>query len=153
MACNLFSVRAAATKGNTVKIGNTRCWIHDRNRKLLGMGSLVDKLYYLDYKTITREDVATASGSRVGNKADLWHQQLGHLNEYQLKKIVSQKLVKGVEIPKSMGYHSVRSVWKERCLANLSSQWEKLVFSTRRLQCVHSDVCGPMPTNSIGRRR
>ena len=27
------------------------------------------------------------------------------------------------------------------------------VYSVRKLQCVHSDVCGPMPTESIGRRR
>ena len=35
LACKLFSVRAAAAKGNTVKFGNTSCWIHDRNGKLL----------------------------------------------------------------------------------------------------------------------
>ena len=63
LACKLFSVRAAADKGNTVKFGNTSCWIHDRNGKLLGMGSLANKLYYLDCKTITQEHAATASGS------------------------------------------------------------------------------------------
>ena len=103
LACNLFSVRAAATKGNSVKFGNSKCWIRDRNGKLLGMGSLVQKLYYLDCKTITWEHVTVASGSRIGNKADLWHQCLGHLNEHQLKEMVSQDLVSGVEIPKSTG--------------------------------------------------
>ena len=47
LACNLFSVRAAAAKGNTVKFENTSCWIHDRNEKLLGMGSLADNLYWI----------------------------------------------------------------------------------------------------------
>ena len=55
LACNFFSVRAAASKGNTVKFRDTSCWIRDRNGKLLGMGSLADKLYYLDYETITQE--------------------------------------------------------------------------------------------------
>ena len=27
------------------------------------------------------------------------------------------------------------------------------IRSTRKLQCVHSDVCGPMPTESLGRKR
>ena len=63
LACNLFSVRAAAANRNTVKFGNTRCWIRDRNGKLLGMGSLADKLYYLDCKIITQEHVAVASVS------------------------------------------------------------------------------------------
>ena len=91
-------MRAATTKGKTVKFRNTRCWIRDR---LLGMESLVDKLYHLDCSDITQEHVAVASGSWIGNKADLWHQRLGHLNEHQLKEMVSQNLAKGVEMPKS----------------------------------------------------
>ena len=45
LTCNLFSVRAAAGKGNIVKFGRSRCWIRDEAGKLYGMGSLVDKLY------------------------------------------------------------------------------------------------------------
>ena len=48
LACNLFSVRAAATKGNTVKFGETKCWIRSKCGTLMGMGTLVNKLYYLD---------------------------------------------------------------------------------------------------------
>ena len=83
------SLRVAATKGNTVEFGNTKCWIYDRDGKLLGMGSLVKKLYYLDCRTITQEQVAVASGFQIGNEADLWHRRLGHLNECQLKEMVS----------------------------------------------------------------
>ncbi len=50
LACNLFSVRAAVTKGNTVK-----CWIRDGEGKVRGMGSLVDKLYRLDSQPLTLE--------------------------------------------------------------------------------------------------
>ena len=38
LACNLFSVRAAAKKGNTVKFDNLNCWITGPNGKLKGMG-------------------------------------------------------------------------------------------------------------------
>ena len=55
LACNLFSVRAAASKGNTVKIGHLKCWIRDRNEKLRGMGSLVDKMYQLDCEPVLME--------------------------------------------------------------------------------------------------
>ena len=41
LACNLFSVRAAAAKGNTVKFGIGKCWIRDGDGKLKGMGTLV----------------------------------------------------------------------------------------------------------------
>ena len=93
-----------------------------------------------------------ASGSRVGNKADLWHQRLGHINEHQLKEMVRRELVKGVEIPKSMGIS-----FCEKCVeGKMSRKTFKSVGEihwTRRLQRVHSDVCGPMPTGSIGGRR
>ena len=150
LACNLFSVRAAAR--NSMKFGNSKCWIRDRNGKLLGMGSLVQKLYYLDCKTITWEHVTVVSGSRIGNKADLWHQRPGHLNEHQLKEMVNQDLVKGVEIPKSTGIS-----FCEKCVEGkmfrrpFKSVGE--IRSTRKLQCVHSDVCGPMPVDSIGGKR
>ena len=44
LAYSLFSVRAAAKRGNTVKFGRSRCWIRGPNGSLDGMGSLVGKL-------------------------------------------------------------------------------------------------------------
>eukprot|EP00731_Ephydatia_muelleri_P034359 Em0056g18a len=100
LACNLFSVRAAAAKGNTVKFDDSGCCIWDRRGNLLGTGSLVEKLYYLDCETtISQEKVSIASGFPVNNKINLWHQRLGHLNEHQLKEMASQDLVKGLRIP------------------------------------------------------
>ena len=55
LACNLFSVRAAASKGNVVKFGPTKCWIRRRDGKLLGMGSVTDKLYQLDCEPAVSE--------------------------------------------------------------------------------------------------
>jgi len=58
LPCNLFSVKAAATKGNAVKSGNNSCWIRDGNGRLLGIGALVDKLYYLDCSATIPEHAA-----------------------------------------------------------------------------------------------
>ena len=44
LSCNLFSVRAAAKRGNTVKFGQSRCWIRGPKGTLQGMGSLAGKL-------------------------------------------------------------------------------------------------------------
>ena len=152
LTCNLFSVRATVTMGNTVKFENDSCWIYDRNGLLLGTGSLFGKLYYLKYESITQEYVSVATRSVVKNKADLWHQRLGHLNENQLREMASQDFVKGVKIPKS-----ARISFCEKCVeGKMSTQPYKTVgeiHSVRRLQCVHSDVCGPMPTRSIGGSR
>ena len=87
LACNLFSVRAAAAKGNQVKFGCSQCWILDPNGRLCGIGSMISKLYRLNCELAStehdiREHAALASGN---NDMDLWHQRLGHLREQQLK--------------------------------------------------------------------
>ena len=47
LACNLFSVRAAAKRGNTVKFDQSLCWIRGPRGTLKGMGSLGGQLYHL----------------------------------------------------------------------------------------------------------
>eukprot|EP00731_Ephydatia_muelleri_P018948 Em0011g988a len=153
LACNLFSVRAAAAKGNTVKFDDSGCCIWDRRGNLLGTGSLVEKLYYLDCETtISQEKVSIASGFPVNNKINLWHQRLGHLNEHQLKEMASQDQVKGLRIP-----CNTRMSFCEKCvegkMARKPFQSVGEIRTTRKLQLVHSDVCGPMPTESIGGSR
>jgi len=152
LTCNLFSVRATVMKGNTVKFENGSCWIYDRNGILLGTGLLVDKLYYLQCTSVTQECSTVAIGSEVNNKADLWHQRLGHLNESQLREMASQDLVRGVNIPKS-----TRISFCEKCVeGKMAKKPFKLVGeiqSMSKLQRVHSDVCEPMPTESIGGSR
>ena len=71
LACNLFSVRAAARKVNIIKFGCSRCWIWDRSGTLYGMGSLVDKLYELDCELNPTEYASAACESEI----DLWYQQ------------------------------------------------------------------------------
>ena len=70
----------------------------------MGMGTLVNKLYYLDCSCSSVEAknvLKVASGAKVTNKTDLWHKRLGHLNETQLREMVSQDMVKGIELSKS----------------------------------------------------
>ena len=147
LACNLFSVRAAAAKGNVVKFGRSRCWIRDRTGKLYGMGSLIDKLYQLDCEPAVGERASAACEQR--KDADLWHQRLGHLNGQQLDEIVRKELATGIKFPKT-----TRLSFCEGCV---EGKMHRKPFKSRRdshsirkLQLVHSDVCGPMQAESIG---
>ena len=97
LACNLFSVRAAASKGNIVRFGHSKCWIRDQAGKLRGMGSLVDKLYQLDCEPVISECASTVC--EEGNDLDLWHQRLGHLNGQQLSDIAKKGLATGISLP------------------------------------------------------
>ena len=81
LTCNLFSVRAAAERGNIVKFGQFRCWIRDRKEKLCGMGLLTGKMYHLNCEpAISQEQPSVATASKETNEMDLWRQRLGHVN-------------------------------------------------------------------------
>ena len=148
LSCNLFSVRAAASKGNFVKFGRSRCWIRDGKGRLCGMGTLEDKLYKLDCEAVQPE-TASAATADEGNDIDTWHFRLGHASEQCVKNTANEELATGINLPK----HTKLS-FCEGCVAG---KLKRAPFkpvgeirSKRKLQLVHSDVCGPMPTDSIG---
>ena len=144
LTCNLFSVRAAVAKGNAVEFGPNKCCIWDENGKLRGKGSLADKLYQLDCQV-----VSSGYASVAQSRSDLWHQRLGHVHESRLKKCVQNECVQGfdIEIITELSFC-------EGCLAGKMCRKPfptvGRIWSTRKLQLVHSDVCGPMQTQSIG---
>jgi len=99
LKCNLFSVKAAATKGNVVKFGEANCWIFGKNGTLYGMETVTDKLYYLDCFNTARDHAAVASQPQ-SSSIDLWHQRLGHVNGAQLKEMTTHDMVKGMRVAK-----------------------------------------------------
>ena len=83
---------------------------------------------------------------------DPWHQRFGHLNGQQLERIAQKNLVTGVKIP--------QQVTLSFCEGCVEGKMHRAPFkpvgeirSTRRLQLVHSHVCGPMQTESLGGRK
>ena len=102
LACSLFSVRAAAAKGNSIKFGNSKCWIRNSSGALCRTGLLVDKMYQLHCTPMkTSEHVHTSTTMEPNKKIDLWHRRLEHLNEQQLKNIIQKELVTGAKFPRS----------------------------------------------------
>ena len=66
--------------------------------------------------------------------------------------MATHDMVKGVKIPKD-GVFSFCKECVEGKMARKPFMSVGEVHSVRKLQCVHSDVRRPMPTESIGRRR
>jgi len=129
-----------------VQFGKTRCWIRSGPRgKLLGMGSLVDKLYQLYCRSLSQEQATVASEEL--EELNKWHQRLGHINEHQLKQMVSSELATGVKFQTS-----AKLSYCEACVKGKSHRKPfkpvGVIRSSRMLELVHSDLCGPMQTES-----
>ena len=151
LACNLFSVRAAAKRGNTVKFGQSRCWIRRRNGSLDGVGTLVGKLYHLECEPLVPEESAATVSENVPD-IDLWHQRLGHLNGKQLNALVGKGLVSGVKVPSisklSFCEGCVEGKMQRKPFKSVAHQQSK-----EKLELIHSDVCGPLQVESVGGSR
>ena len=137
MKVNLFSVRSAAMKNVISQFGHTRCWLKNKRGKVRATGTMIDKLYYLD----TVNNVHHASIA-----CDLWHQRLGHASADAIKS--ANSLVVGADLSK---------VSVDVCEPCIKGKMSKKPFSKhadikscRPLELVHTDVCGPMKTKSIG---
>lgn len=140
---NLFSVGAAVRRGNMVQLKKSRCYIRSKDGDLRGMGTQrSDGLYQLDVEGSSL-NCHCASSALV--TASVWHQRLGHTTK--LKEL--KNLVNGVNFPAEK-----EVLFCEACVeGKLSRKPHKQVVeisSKCKLELVHSDVCGPMQTESIG---
>ena len=151
LTCNLFSVRATAKMGNSVKFGQSRCWIRGPKGALEGMGSLAGKLYHLKCEVITGKEKASMVSEDLP-EVDLWHQRLGHLNRQQLNTLVDRDLASGIKLSTtsklSFCEGCVEGKMQRKPFKPLTHQQSK-----KKLELVHSDVCGPLQAESIGGSR
>ena len=84
----------------------------------------------------------------------LWHERFGHLNSGDLKLLNDQHLVNGMKIS------SVDEPCEEVCHGCALGKSKRLPFpkksmhkTTKLLQLIHSDVCGPVHVPSFGGSR
>lgn len=82
---------------------------------------------------------------------DVWHRRLGHLNEWDLKNLLKYNAAYGLKF-------NGRDRLKE-CKTCIKGKLSSLKFpkTSRRdskpLDIIHSDLCGPMQTTSLGGNR
>ena len=151
LAANLFSARAAAMKEKVVQFGHTLCCIKDSQGKVVARGRLVGNMYRLDCR-VERQEKQVSVAERSSDKLNLWHQRMAHLNAGQMKTMVSREMVTGTDMP--------RTGKLDFCEACAEGKSHRAPFkpvgevqSKKRLQLVHSDVAGPMKTESFGDAR
>ena len=142
---NLFSVQSAAKKNHVIQFGHSRCWLKTKLGKLSATGTVINNLYYLD--TISDNHYAT-----VARDCDVWHKRLGHASSEILRRAHVDGLMLGADLSR---------VYVDFCEPCVKGKMPRKPFlsnasgikTTRPLELVHSDLCGPMTTKSIGGSR
>lgn len=144
LSTNLLSVSQIVKNGHTVRFDNTTCKIFN-GKQLVATADLVDNMYKLN---ISVKNFALASSS-VKQDSNLWHRRLGHLNFSDLNKL-QNGLVSGVEFSNKDDETCVPCIKGKQCRLPFKNVGSR---AAKTLELIHSDLCGPMETVSIGGAR
>ena len=114
------------------------------NDKTMNIGHLTNSnLYVIN----TEPDFANVASSKAS--LEVWHCRFGHINYEYVNELSQKKMVVGMNCSKEDT--------SQQCEACAKAKMHKMPVpkasrnrSSRPLQLVHSDVCGPINMNSIG---
>ena len=144
---NLLSVAQLCDQGdNTVSFTTRDVKVLSPEERLLLKGKRVGSSYLFDHDTCLSRSICL---STISADTRLWHKRLGHASLHLLSKLHKMELVRG--LPKvdvdDMSSCDARSRGK---MTRSSFPSKKEVSTTRPLELIHMDLCGPMRVQSYG---
>jgi len=137
---NLLSISRIIQKGRSVTFDNRGCRIRDAEKKFVATATLTNGTYKLNRSSA---EVTLASTVNMSNQ---WHKKLGHLHSKAMN-VLKRGLATGIKFNREID---------SSCITCLEDKQTRLPFqisntrTKRILELIHSDLCGPMETPSIG---
>jgi len=140
---NLLSVSAITDKGYVVMFDNKGALVKRADGSTALTATKRGQLY-----TVNQNKNYTMCVSSECDNLLRWHQRYGHLNINDLKKLKSSEIVEGLNLRSNTA--------KLNCEICNKSKICQLPFKPSKNGCdeklglIHSDICGPMRTESLG---
>ena len=156
---NLLSVGKFADTGHYTLFGPRHCWIfaHDNLDKVILTGtrphsnslyrintSLTENVKRPSHLSIPRINIATVT---LPGLTELWHKRLGHLNFQTLYNLSRRKLVIGLPLLKKIQPTCEACILGKQHVHAIPKH--VMPYTTRPLELIHSDLCGPLPHTSL----
>ena len=144
---NLLSVKRAAEAGAHFVFNSDRCYLYMGN-ELLAVGEAKHGVYVIGSKAAN--PILALAGKASQQTPQLWHRRLGHLGYDNLARLTT--MVDGIGVPAA----DFKAAKFEPCEPCLKGKQHRLPFpdsdttTDRPLELLHMDLCGPMPTASLG---
>ncbi|GLI63566.1 hypothetical protein VaNZ11_006559 [Volvox africanus] len=105
-----------------------------------------------DFASLAKFPDAPTFLASEAKSASLWHRRLGHLGLTNMKRLVQEGMVKGLEVTDK----ELREFEGRRCEPCILGKHARDPFpasegkTQKALQLLHLDVCGPLPLSSCG---
>lgn len=148
---NLLSVSKITDRGFKVIFDEKSARVIDRQGATELEASRIDRLYYMQENKRECQSAAVVDGKSSRAPVEDWHRRMGHLNLKDLSTSYHNRTVLGMDI-----VDSERDFKCEVCARGKmtrSSFPKKSNRQTDLLELIHSDVCGPMKNESLGRSK
>ncbi|KAG8472383.1 hypothetical protein CXB51_035319 [Gossypium anomalum] len=143
---NLLSIAQLVEKGYTVVFKGNECQISDPSGSMLMSVAMTEKSFVVDWNKGFDNAYAVSS-----EDSKLWHQRLGHANFKSMAQMVSKEMVEN--FTKTVQSEDVCEVCQMGKQARLPFPTNTTWRASSKLELVHSDVCGPMRTESLSGNR
>jgi len=143
---NLLSLSQLCDQGNNEAIFTSKdCYVRNSDTKdIILRGIRFKNVYVVDHKYKPSTALCFVS---LADETQLWHKRFGHANHQLIHKLHSKELVRG--LPK------VQPETKVLCEACIRGKQTRTSFkskvdvtSSRPLELIHMDLCGPMRVTS-----
>lgn len=148
LRCNLLSVQKLANAGIKTIFDEDRA-ILKKNGKIIAVANRENNLYKIEFKV--NEKCVNLMTNEM--QAEIWHRRLGHISVSGLQTLAKENYIK----LKQNEMDDLKKKIYEECVKGKltrSPHTQKLSQrSTRPLQLVHTDICGPIqPTTHDGKK-
>ena len=146
---NLFSVGVCTSNGFEVLFKDNEVKIV-RDSEIVASGLKQENdLYRMFFKVIVPESVEEANVATLNLR--VWHERLGHVDQRAIRDLVKKGLVNGVSLSDKSNFFC------ESCQLGkahrLPFKKDSIKIKTKIGEVMHTDVCGPMSTESPGGSR
>ncbi|KAJ8711665.1 hypothetical protein PYW08_006955 [Mythimna loreyi] len=145
LSTNLISISKLIKNGNSVQFKNDCCYIYNQENSLVGIADEMNGVYKLRLES--KQCLFTSPTEDTSS--EVWHRRMGHLNMNDLKKMKDGAVM-------GISYSDKSEINKSTCTVCCEGKQSRLPFghagtrSSKPLDVIHADVCGPMEITSIG---
>ena len=152
---NLISIPSVTENGYEVKFDKNSACVKRNDGSTVVFAPKSYQLYALDGESEHIEiNVRKESAARVDEEKNdnllRWHQRYGHLNITDLKKMENKNIVRGLNLNFPENTDTIDCEICAKCKIHVKPFKTSTNRATEVLDLIHSDICGPMRTESLG---
>ena len=145
----LVSVGRFIESGGSVTFQNGKCKLHSPDKKLVGTGEAVGKLFRLDAKVRMPSNEKSNLAKSKKLSWTSWHRRYGHLGPSGLENLKKKNLVLGLDVDENSELHSTCEACVQAKQTTRPYPKEAKTRSTIPGERTMGDVWGPARTASI----